>query len=170
MSQGASFDVHGASASGGFGDEVGLAAQERRNLQYVGDFGDGVDVFGFVDVGHDRKIRCRLHLGENLQTGFHARSAIGRMGGPVGLVERRLEDDGHAAARRDLGQRICMAQGGIARLDNAGAGQQEEFAVPHRNGAVSAPGDEGGYVHDFASPLDTTRSPSSFGMSPFSLR
>jgi hypothetical protein len=73
-------------------DEVGLAAQEGRDLDDIDDLGDRFGLAGLMQVSADRYAQLCLHAGQRLQARFHARSAIGFDRGAIRLVEARLED------------------------------------------------------------------------------
>ena len=48
-------DVHDLAGTAGFEQQIGLAAEERRDLEDVGHFGGGRGLGGFVDIGQDGK-------------------------------------------------------------------------------------------------------------------
>ena len=60
-------DVDGLARPGRGDQEIGLARQERRNLQDVHDVGDAIRLRGLVNVGEDRQTRARLHVGQRAQ-------------------------------------------------------------------------------------------------------
>ena len=92
------------------GDEqVGLAAQERRDLQHVGDLGGRGGLRRLVDVGQDRHADSRaLTRAEDPQAlvAGPGRGTSDRR--PVRLVVRRLEDE-RACRRRAAMSRIAAA-------------------------------------------------------------
>ena len=159
----AAFSQHGAHVPGGHelalldvddlpggrgrDHEVGLAAQERRDLQHVGDRGRRVDLRHLVDVGEDRDAVALAHRGEDLEALLHARAPVGAEARAVGLVVARLEDEGDAELGRDRldPRRHLVGVGGA--LDHAGAGDQEE-PVAAREGAPEALGREQARAHD----------------------
>ena len=86
------FDVDGAAGAAGGDEQVGLAAQKRRNLEDV------------CTLGRDFTVRRLVHIGENWKAGGfgkaaqdgcafdQARAAKTRYRGAIGLVVRGFED------------------------------------------------------------------------------
>ncbi len=69
------FDVHGAAGfSGGF-EQVGLAAEEGRDLEEIDVFGGDVRLFGSMDVGGDGDSEFAGDFPEDPATFFDARAA-----------------------------------------------------------------------------------------------
>ena len=119
------------------GDEqVGLAAQEGRDLQHVDDLGDGRALLGGVDVGDDRQAEALAHLGEHRQRLVEPHAARARQAGAVRLVERGLVDQPDAELAADLLQRRRHLQRMVAALHLAGAGEHgERRVIGERNAA-----------------------------------
>ena len=92
----------------GFGrgdQQIGLPAQERRNLQHVDGRRHARALRGVVHVGEHRHFqlsRISAKIGSAASRPM-PRAALGR--GAVGLVERGLVDEADADARRDLLER-----------------------------------------------------------------
>src|ERR1700733_15401198 len=61
------FDVDRAAGFAGGEQQVGLAAEEGRNLQHVDSLGGDGALFGSVDVGQDRKAGGGADVAENGQ-------------------------------------------------------------------------------------------------------
>ena len=72
-------------------DQIGLAAEKSRHLEYVGDLGHRRRLAGFVVISQDRQPKLLLYAREDAQTFLESRAAIGIDRGAVGLVERGLE-------------------------------------------------------------------------------
>ena len=129
----------------GAGDQqVGLPAQECGDLQHVQGLCRPFGLGRLVDVGDQRQPERRLDLGQDLEPFVHARSAKGRVGGPVRLVVARLEDQRHAELGADLLQDARDRQGPLAALDDAGPRQQEE-RMPLAHVDLAAPGQQERY-------------------------
>ena len=133
-------DVDGPAAGSHGVDEVGLAAQEGRRLQHVHHLGHGLDLIDLVDIGDDGHTDLALDLGQHLQPALKPRPPEGLAGAAVGLVERRLVDEGDVQLGADFlelaGGVECQLQG----LDGARPGQQEEGLVK--------PGGASGDLHE----------------------
>ena len=74
------------------GQQVGLAAEERRDLQHVDRLGHRPALLALVDVGQHRAAVALAHLGQDLDALGEAEAARAVGAGPVGLVERALVD------------------------------------------------------------------------------
>jgi hypothetical protein len=61
-------DVDGLVRPGRGDEEIGLARQERRDLNDVRDFGDAIRLCGLMNVGEDRQARARLHVGQRAES------------------------------------------------------------------------------------------------------
>jgi hypothetical protein len=83
-------------------DEIGLAAEEGGRLDHVDHRGDFLERRVLVHVGKNRHADLLLHLGKNLQPLFHAGTAVALPELAVRLVERALENVGHAELLRVL--------------------------------------------------------------------
>jgi hypothetical protein len=130
MSQGrhelALLDVHHLARARGLQHQVGLAAEEGRDLEHVGHRRRLLHLLHLVYVGQDGHAETFAHAGQDLQAALHARPAVGADAGAVGLVVAGLEDERDAQLARDLHQasRHLGRMGGA--LDDAGAGDEEE--------------------------------------------
>ncbi len=107
-------------------DEIGLPAEKRRRLQHVHHRGHSRRLRGLVHVGEHRNADLTSHLGENGETVVEARAAEAIARRSVGFVERRLEDESHAQAARQVAQALGVTQRRVATLDDAGTGDQGE--------------------------------------------
>src|SRR5277367_2212097 len=128
-------DVDSAAGLCGGDEQVGLTAKEGGNLEHVGAFGGDGTVGGFVDVGEDGQAGG---FGEAAQDGcafLEAGAAEALDRGTVGLVIGSFEDVGHA----QVGGNALDGVGHLAdvrfTLDDAGTGDEKEFASANGNGA-----------------------------------
>ena len=132
-------DVHdGAGARGGH-QQVGLAAQERRNLQHVDDRGGGRGLRGLVDVGQDRHAQFGLHASEDAEAGVEPGTAERGQRRAVGLVERRLVDVGDARLASDGRDGVTQLERMRLALDDARAGNQHQLRRHRRSPARHVP-------------------------------
>ena len=98
-------------------EQIGLPGEERRDLQDVGDLGDGRRLRRLVDVGEDRARRPPRARGRRMRTPFvEPRAAERSDRRAVGLVVRRLEDERHAGASRDVAERRAQSRRACASL------------------------------------------------------
>ena len=82
-------------ARGGGGEQqVGLVAQERRDLHHVAHRGNRGHLRRLVYIGQHGKTVVAPDQREEFEARLKAGSARTGAGGPVGLVEGALEDDG----------------------------------------------------------------------------
>ena len=122
-------DVHRLAALRHGTDEIGLPAQEGRCLQQVDRACRGFDLVLAVHVGHQRHAERALDLGQDLQPQVDARAAERCAARAVGLVVARLEDERHAERRGDFLELAGDIHLQLFRLDDAGAGDEEERLV-----------------------------------------
>ncbi len=78
--------------------QVGLAAEKRRNLQNIDDFGHRSALLLFVHIGQHRKPGNFPHLRKDRQTRFQPNASLRAKGRAVGLVERGLVDERRSRA------------------------------------------------------------------------
>ena len=142
MSQGARnwpfFTLTALPGFGGGDQQIGLPAQERRDLQYVDRWRDARALRGVVHVGEHRNFQCVADFGEDRQRRVEADAArtLGRRA--VGLVEGGLVDETDADARRDLFERARHFQRMRAAFQLARPGDQRQ-----RQGVAEAHGADG---------------------------
>ncbi len=114
---------------GGGDQEVGLAAQEGRDLQDVGGLGVGAHCSGSctsVRTGSRSVSRISARIGS---AGLQADAARARQRGAVRLVERGLVDEPDAEPAGDLDQRRADLQRMRPAFQRAGARDQHERQV-----------------------------------------
>src|SRR5512139_191907 len=133
---------------GGGDDEVSLTTEERRNLQHVRDLGGALSLPRLVDVGQDGHADLALDLGQHAEPFLQAWTAKRPGRGAIGLVERRLEDEGNAGPTGDVPQSRAEGQRVRLALDDARAGDQHERAATtdcHRAERYRSRGGHGGH-------------------------
>ena len=124
-------DVHGAFGHRGGDYQVGLAAEERRDLQHVGYLGDFRDVLGVVHVGEDGNVDLVLDLSQDAETLGEAWSAKAPDRSAVCLIVRSLKDERHVKRPRYALDDFSHEDGVLFAFDDAGPGDQEELAGPN---------------------------------------
>ncbi len=124
------FHVHGASGATGRYEQVGLTAQEGRDLQHVGDLRGGGYVAGLVDIGENRQARRGPHFGERREPALGARPPWPFESRAVRLVVGGLVDDVQPDLCREIGERLADPQVQVVGLDDAGSRDQEGGAPP----------------------------------------
>src|SRR5262249_46975777 len=136
-------DIDDATSAACRNEEIGLAAEERRNLENVGDSRRGFRLDGFVNVGKSRKAG-RLQGRQYPQTLAQAGTAIRSDGRAVGLIEGRFEDE-RAGDRSDLPREPVDV---LFRLNNARTGDQREGSISRDRAAeANRTGDEVRHVN-----------------------
>ena len=120
--------VHRAPRGGGGDDQVGLPAQERRDLEHVGHLGHRRGLRRLVDVGQDRAADPLPDRGEHLESARQPRTAVRRERRPVRLVERRLEHERRPDPCGGVADRRGQLLGVGGALDDAGTRDQRERA------------------------------------------
>ena len=103
-------DVHRAARRGRGDQQVGLAAEERRDLQHVAHLRHRRRLVRFVDVGrHGQAGFVSFTRRRTSSPRFHSRAAKRLDAGAIGLVERRLEDElDRQVARRSPSSRAAI--------------------------------------------------------------
>jgi hypothetical protein len=119
-------DVDHASGSGRRNQQIGLPAEECRNLQNVGDVGRRLRVGWFVNVGDDRHAERRLDPRQHAKSLVEARSAERADRGAVRFVVRRLEDVRETGASRDVGHAPRDVVSVLLAFDHTRAGDQRQ--------------------------------------------
>ncbi len=110
-------------------NEIGLAAQQCRRLQYVNGSGHCVDFGNLVHIRQYRHFYFAPHLVQDRQSLVHAYAAERRVRAAVGLVERRFIYKRNTDARGDLLERARAIEREGFGFDYARAGDQEKRAV-----------------------------------------
>ncbi len=128
-------DVDGSASLGGGDEEVGLAAEEGRDLEDVDGFAYGAAILGGVDVGEDGEAGGFGYGAENAAAFGEAGAAEASDGGAVSFVVAGFEDVGDAEVGGDALDGVGHGAGVVLGLDDAGAGDEEEFAAAYGDGA-----------------------------------
>ena len=118
-------------------DQIGLARQERRNLQDVNDLGDRRGLRrprGCRSGSARRRVASRAPARADLRPG-RGRGTTARRA--VGLVVRRLEDERHAGARARYRERQRRLDGVRLALDDARPGDEHQRPPPMRTPPAS---------------------------------
>jgi len=82
--------------------QIGLPAQEGRNLQHINGRRDPRTLLRLMHIGENRNFELVADFGKNRQGLIETEPACRPGGRAVGLVERRLVDEANSCARRDL--------------------------------------------------------------------
>ncbi len=85
-------DVHDASSLCRSDQQIGLTAEERRNLQDINHGSNFGTLLFRMDIGQHWKTELFLEIGEDFHCLFETDTALGLQGGTIGLVEARLVD------------------------------------------------------------------------------
>ena len=102
-------DVDRLSRLGRCEQQVGLAAEEGRNLDNIAYLPHRLCLPTLMNVGGDTQSILVLHVAQHLQSLVDARATERMDGGTVGFVERSLEDDVNAQTAIDFHQLLCHA-------------------------------------------------------------
>mmetsp|Transcript_28567 Transcript_28567/g.80538 ORF Transcript_28567/g.80538 Transcript_28567/m.80538 type:complete len:322 (-) Transcript_28567:62-1027(-) len=119
-------DVDDLASLGSSNNQVGLTAQEGRDLDDISNLADLLSLPRLMDVGHYRDTVGVLHLLQDTQALLHARATEAGSTGAIGLVEGALEDVGDSklvANRLDVAAHL---QAVLLRLDDVGASHEEK--------------------------------------------
>ena len=118
--------VHDSPGVAGRHQQIGLPAQERRNLQHIHRLGRRRALCRVMHVGQHRPAEAGAHRGQNIQPLRHAHPAGGLRAGAVRLVEAALVNQPHAGRRARLVQRRRHLHRVAHALDLARPGDQHE--------------------------------------------
>ena len=133
-------DVDRLPGGGRRNDQIGLATEERGNLQEVQDLRRRAHLRDFMHVGRDRDAQLTADSPQDLQAASEARTPEGTNGSPVGLVVGRLEDEGDAHSGCDLPETAGQIESMPFAFDDAGAGNEKEgLPVPEPRAAEVQP-------------------------------
>ena len=122
-------DVDDLAGFGGGNQQIGLAAEECRNLQDVDDLRGAHALLDVVHVGQHRQLQALLDLGKDRQRRLQADAARGVRRGAVGLVEGGFKNQADAGFCRDLFQRLRNFERVRAALQLAGTGDQGQRQI-----------------------------------------
>ena len=122
-------DVDRPTGRPGGQQQVGLTAQEGRDLQDVDGGGHRGTVLRRMDIGQHRQTQGLADLGKDRQRRLQANAAGGAILGAVGFVERRLENEANARGLAQALERRGNLKGMFAAFHLAGAGDQHQRPV-----------------------------------------
>jgi hypothetical protein len=74
-------------------DQIRLTAEERGDLQHIGDFGRRLAVRDFMDIRENRQTELAFDLCQDGKPAFQAGAAKAIACGAIGLVVAGLEDE-----------------------------------------------------------------------------
>jgi hypothetical protein len=120
--------VDGALGHASRDHQIGLAAQEGWNLQYIRDFSDLGDVCGFVHVGQHWHLHFIFDFFQDAETFRETGPAKTANGRSIGFVVRGFENkrdiqrSGHALYHFSHEERVLLA------LNDARTGDEEQIA------------------------------------------
>ena len=114
-------DVHDAAGAARLDQKIGLAAQERRDLQNVDGFGGLGGLRRLVNIGEDGESGVADGF-QDAQTFFQTGAAVGSHARPVGLVERCFEDEGSDDLCDFAGEEVDV----LFAFDDAGSGDERQ--------------------------------------------
>jgi hypothetical protein len=127
-------DVHRPPGCGAGNQEIGLPAQEGRDLQAVGHLGGRLCLAGLVDIGHHGDLGLDPRPSQNPQALVEAEPPIGGQARAVGLVDGRLEHDRKVLSLSDLADPAGHRQRHLLRLDDVDTRDQDQRRpIPHRD-------------------------------------
>ena len=109
-------------------DQIGLAAEERGDLQDIDDFGDFGDVFRFVHVRKHRNVDFVFHLFQNAEALGESGAAKAAHRGTVGFVVGRFEDERNVQRAGHALDDFRHEEGVLLAFNDAGAGDEEQIA------------------------------------------
>ena len=121
-------EVYDLTGARGGGDEVGLAAEEGRNLQHVYHARCLFRLLLCMNIGDNGHADLVPYRRQDAKPGIKARAAPGLGGGAVGLVEARLEHVGDAKRGATALERPGNLQAKRPGLDDARPGEQEKLS------------------------------------------
>src|SRR5262249_10888071 len=122
------FDVDRAAGRRRGLQQIGLAAQESRDLQYVRDLGRHSGLISFMNVGDDWRAYPLLDSSQYAQPLLHSQAAERAGRSAVRLVVRGFEDERNVQPGRDSRNLASHHRRVLFRFDHAGTGDQEEIA------------------------------------------
>ena len=127
-------DVDDLAGLGRGDEEIGLPAEEGRDLEDVDDRRDDRALLALVDVGEDRHAELAPEIGEDRQRRVEPHAALAGETGAVRLVEGGLVDEADAEAGRHLLEPAGDVEGMRAEFELARAGDERERKVVAEDG------------------------------------
>lgn len=109
-------------------EEVGLSAEEGRDLEDVGHLCRGGALLREMHIGEDRETGARSYAIERGEPFLQPRTTRRADVRAIRLVEARLEDDPAGHPLREAREMLPHAEHQLVMLDDAGSRDQEELA------------------------------------------
>src|SRR4029453_9662256 len=106
--------------------QVSLAAEKGRDLQYIDDFCHDLSPVAFVNIRKHRHTHFVLDALQNFHPHVQLLAAKGGNGSTVCLIKGRLKDKGHVEALADRRNPLSHLQGKIFGLNDTGTTNQRE--------------------------------------------
>ena len=125
--------VDGATGFSGGDQQVGLAAEEGRNLKDIAGLGCRAAVLRLVHVGEDGEVRLSGDAAQDARAFGEAGTAEAGDRGAIGLVIGSLEDVGDAEVAGDALNGIGHEARVLLAFDDARAGDEEELTRANRD-------------------------------------
>src|SRR5207248_1924805 len=122
-------DIHYTIAHRGGHYQIGLPAEECRDLQHVGNLGDLGDVSSLVYVGKHRNVHFVLYFSENAQALGEPGPAITAYGCAIRLIVRGFENERQVERARDAFDHLGHKQGVLFALDDAWPCNKEQTTI-----------------------------------------
>ena len=119
-------DVDDAAGRGRGDEEIGLPAQERRDLQHVHHLSNARALVWLVHIAEHGHAERVSDFGKDRQSRLEPDAAVALRACAVGLVEGGFVDETNPGSPRDLLQCARHLQRMIAALERAGPGDQGE--------------------------------------------
>src|SRR2546425_6760634 len=124
-------DVYRALGHSGGNDQVGLAAEECRNLQNIHNFGDFWNVLDLVNVSQNRHVNLIFHFFQNAQSCDKSWPAKTAHGSAICLVVRGFEDERNIQRARYAFDDFRHKERVLFAFDHAWAGNQKQVTRAH---------------------------------------
>ena len=121
-------DIDSTLAQCGRSDEIGLTAEECRNLEHVSDLGDFGDIHSLVHIGEHGHMHLITHLPQYTQTFSQTRAPETPDRSPVRLVVGSLEDEREVERPGHAFDYFRHADCVVFALNDARPGDEEEIA------------------------------------------
>jgi hypothetical protein len=124
------FEVYGFAGPGGGDNEVGLAAEQGRDLQQIEDGGGGLRLRRFMDIRGHGNAQPSPYAPENRKAFLETGTAIRMKRGSIGFIERRLEDVRKTELSAKFGHLTADFEAVVLALYDARTGDHEQGRRP----------------------------------------
>ena len=126
-------DVHRATGLSSGDEQISLAAEERGNLQDVGDFRNALHVDGLMHVGEHRNMNCVRDLAQDAQSLADPGAAETLDRRAVRLIVRSLEDVRDFQRARNAIDALRHLERVLFALNDTRTGDQEQLTAADLN-------------------------------------